>query len=188
MLVGVDFKNAVFPQTIVAVNQKSLDKKLVINEALLRGATEQELQADKKTYSVDALLDEIKQLNGDVTKDTLYDAAPDFKKAEKFLASKNVSTEAFRQEGVSLRVSTKKADKETMSSLEAYALDVMKPMFGGGDDNAFADFSSDNDIATFENEFGVGSDAEALSDSFDQDVALDTNTTQTPRFKGATMR
>lgn len=188
MLDGVDFKNTVFPQSIVAVNEKSLDKKLVINEALLRGATEQELQSDKKTYSVDALLDEIKRLNGDVTKDALYDATLDFKKAEKFLASKNISADGFRQKGVSLRVSTKKADKEAMAALEAYALDVMKPMLIGGDENAFADLSGEEDIAFFDDEFGGESGSEALSGSFDQDAALDSNITHSPRSKSASMR
>lgn len=189
LLVGVDFKDKVFPESLVAIKEKSLDKTLVIQEALLRGATEEELQADKKSYSVDALLDEIKRLGGDVTSSSLYDKSSDAKKAEAFLIAKSVPVDDFRQEGVSLRVSTKKADKEAMTALEAYALDVMKPLIGSDqEDNAFANFSSDEDVEVFENEFGIGSDNEALDDSFEQSKVSDANTTQSPRFKGASMR
>jgi len=54
-----------------------------------------------------------------------------------------------------------------MEALEEYALNYVKPMTGG-EDNAFADFVTDEDIAAFENDFGVESGSEALSDSFDQ--------------------
>jgi len=189
LLVGVDFKDKVFPESLVAIKEKSLDKTLVIQEALLRGATEEELQADKKSYSVDALLDEIKRLGGDVTSSSLHDKSSDAKKAEAFLIAKNVPVDDFRQEGVSLRVSTKKADKEAMAALEAYALDVMKPLVGDDEkDNAFANFGSDEDMEVFENEFGIGSDNEALDDSFEQSKVSDANTTQFPRFKGASLR
>lgn len=189
MLVGVDFKDKAFPESLVAVKEKSLDKSLVIKEALLRGATEEELQSDKKSYSVDALLDEIKRLGGDINSSSLYEKGSDAKKAEAFLAAKNVSVDEFRQSGVSLRVSTKKADKETMAALEAYALDVMKPLINGDEKtNAFAEFGSDEDIEVFENEFGISSGNEALDDSFEQGNVSDANTTQSPRFKSATMR
>lgn len=189
MLEGVDFKDKVFPETIVAIKEKSLDKTLVIQEALLRGATEEELQTDKKTYSVDALVDEIKRLGGDASSDALYEKSSDAKKAEAFLASKGVPVDEFRQAGVSLRVSTKKADKETMTALEAYALDVMRPLISDSkDDNAFAEFDSSADAEVFENEFGVASGNEALDDSFEQGEVPDAKPTQTPRFKGATMR
>lgn len=188
LLDGVNFKGAAFPESIVAVNEKPLDKTLVIKEALLRGATEEELQVDKKSYSVNALLDEIKRLGGDTANDALYEKATDAKKAEAFLAAKNVPTDEFRQAGVSLRVSTKKADKEAMASLEAYTLDVMKPFLGASESNAFDDINSKDDIEFFENEFGAESGGAALFDSFDQDTSLETNTTQAPRFKGASMR
>lgn len=190
LLDGVDFKNAVFSETLVSVKEKPLDKALVINEALLRGATEEDLLADKKSYSVNALLDEIKRLGGDVSGDALYEKASDAKKAEAFLVAKGVPLDDFRQSGVTLRVSTKKADKEAMAELEAHALTVMQPLIlSATEDNSFDDFGGDDDdIALFDSDFGVESGSEALSDSFDQDSVLDEKNTQTPRFKGASMR
>jgi len=187
LLEGVDFKDAKFPETVVAVREKPLDQKRLVDEALLRGASEEELASDKKKYSVDALLDEIKRLGGDVENDNLYERSLDAKKAEAFLKERNVPLDEFRPSGVSLRVSTRKADKEAMEALEEYALNYVKPMTGG-EDNAFADFVTDEDIAAFENDFGVESGSEALSDSFDQGAAPDLNPKQSPRFKGASMR
>jgi len=61
-------------------------------------------------------LTNIKRLGGDVENDNLYERSLDAKKAEAFLKERNVPLDEFRPSGVSLRVSTRKADKRSYGS------------------------------------------------------------------------
>lgn len=191
-LEGVDFEGTQFPQTITRVAKKPLNaesKKAIVDEALLRGAVEADISTAKKTYCVELLVSEIKRLGGEVD-DSFLEVSHDPKKAEKFLEGKGVSIDAFKPEGVSLRVSTASADRKAMDALESFALDVMQPLLGDKGDDGFSDFDGEDDIALFEsdNEFGAGGGDEAYTSSFDRGTDPETNTTQTPRFKGASMR
>lgn len=191
-LSGVDFEGTTFPQSVTRVSRKNLNtesRKAIIDEALLRGADEAEISTAKKTYCVEALIGEIKRLGGEVD-DSFLEVSHDAKKAEKFLESKGVSVDSFRPDGVSLRVSTASADRKAVDALESFALDVMQPLLVNKGDDGFSDFDGEDDIALLEsnNEFGVGGGNEAHINSFDQGSALEANTTQTPRFKGASMR
>lgn len=128
-LSGVDLKGKDLPLSIVNVKSSDLDKEKVIGEALARGANESELQSEKKGYSVLALLEEIKRLGGDHEAAHLYEKSLDPQKAEAYLSNLGVDLDDFLKPGVTLRMSTKKKDKEVIEAFEASASEAFDTWF-----------------------------------------------------------
>lgn len=112
VLKDVDFEGKKLPLSIVGVKRNGLDSKAMIDEALKRGAFEKELQGDKRTYSVSALLEEIERLGGNQDASNLYELAMESSKAEAFLRDRGANLESLRTPGLAIRQSTKKEDAE----------------------------------------------------------------------------
>lgn len=90
LLADVDFEGKTLPLSVVGVKPNSLDLELVVNEALLRGATDEELHPQNRTYSVSALLEEIQGLGGQMESDHSFEAGLDAGKAEAYLKEQGV--------------------------------------------------------------------------------------------------
>lgn len=116
-LAGKDFDKKVFNETLVGISPKPIDKNKAVHEALSLGADESELLDRKKKYSIEALVEEIKHLKGDPNADHLYERVYDIKKVQTFLLEQGYDIASLHEEGVTLRVSTRKADKERLSEL-----------------------------------------------------------------------
>lgn len=121
LLEDVDFEGKSLPLSVVGVKPNGLDSKLVVNEALLRGATEEELQSESRTYSVSALLEEIQRLGGQLDNKELYEAGLDAEKAEAYLKEQGVDMAKLRKPGIAVRISTKKDDKAVSQHYEERA-------------------------------------------------------------------
>ena len=121
LLDDVDFEGKSLPLSVVGVKPNGLDSKLVVNEALLRGATEEELQSEVRTYSVTALLGEIQRLGGQLDNQELYEAGLDAEKAEAYLKEQGVDMATLRKPGIAVRISTKKEDKAVSRHYEERA-------------------------------------------------------------------
>lgn len=111
LLEGTDITDKAMPLGLVKVAPPSIDKKQAIKEALRLGATEEELQSNKKDYSIVALIEEIKRLNGDAEADHLFARSSDPAKAEAFLKGRNFDFSEIREAGVSVALSTKTEHK-----------------------------------------------------------------------------
>ena len=121
LLQDVDFAGKALPLSVVGVKPNSLDATLVVNEALLRGATEEELQSKERAYSVSALLQEVQRLGGHVESDHLYESSIDSSKAEAYLKELGVDMAKLRKPGLAIRMSTKKDDKAVAQHYEERA-------------------------------------------------------------------
>lgn len=100
---------------IVSAKNKPPSKVALIQEALARGATTEEI--GKTEYSEKALIAEIEKLGGDVDADYLKTSVHDSKLAEKFLSGKGFDVNALAEKGVVLRVSTAKEAKAIMETV-----------------------------------------------------------------------
>jgi DNA-binding Lrp family transcriptional regulator len=140
LLQEVDFEGKTLPWTAVNVKPNALDPKKLINEALSLGATEQELHASERTYSIKALLDEIQTRGGRADADHLYDGYTlDAAKAEAFLKEKGVDMSSLRKDGISVVLSRKKEDQEIVDLYKANAKErfdswIEESLISDGDD------------------------------------------------------
>jgi hypothetical protein len=112
LLKEVDYEGKTLPLSVVKVQPNKLDDSKLINEALALGANEDDLLKDSREYSVQALLEEIQKMGGQVDLEHLFDRTLDAGKASTFLREKGVDLSAFRKEGMSIALSTKKEDKQ----------------------------------------------------------------------------
>lgn len=112
LLDGLDYEGKKLPLSLVGVNPNGLDSDKVLNEALLRGATEDQLRGEARVYSVDALLQEIQALGGDGDASHLYEQGFDTSKAQEYLKDLGVDLSTLRKPGIAVRMSIKKEDKE----------------------------------------------------------------------------
>lgn len=112
LLKEVDYEGKSLPLSVVKVQPNKLDETKIIDEALALGAHENDLLKDCRDYSVQALLEEIHKLGGQVDLDHLFNRTLDAGKASAFLREKGVDLSAFRKEGMSIALSTKKEDKQ----------------------------------------------------------------------------
>lgn len=181
-LEGVAFEGKAMPLSIVKVSPKGIDKQAVIEEAKALGATEAEI-GGTRSYSLTALVEEIKRLNGDATADHLFEApAPDFEKASAYLAERGLDAASFAKPGISMRLSTTKKDKKLAGAFEREAAD----RFSGWLDDAAVSAREQDDLEVFE-----GFDLEANTGSplevFGEQQACEIET-MAPRSIGASMR
>ena len=109
------------PISAVTVKPPALDNAKVVAEALARGATSKEIGVDTPSYSLSALLEEIQRLGGKINQPHLYEDSFDPKKAESFLRASKVDLEAFRKPGLTVELSKKGADKNTLEIYERLA-------------------------------------------------------------------
>ncbi|WP_219096327.1 YqaJ viral recombinase family protein [Pseudomonas sp. UMAB-40] len=112
LLKDVDYEGKALPLSVVKVQPNKLDDSKVITEALALGAKEDDLLKETRDYSVQALLEEIQKMGGQVDLDHLFDRTLDAGKASTFLREKGVDLSAFRKDGMSIALSTKKEDKQ----------------------------------------------------------------------------
>lgn len=118
---GVDIADKALPLSLVKVAPKGIDKDAVIEEAKARGANSQELSGEP-VYSMTALLEEIKRLNGDPEAAHLFSEGKlDADKAEGYLKGLGVDLREFSKAGIALRMSIAKKDKEVGSLFERSA-------------------------------------------------------------------
>ncbi|ENA27003.1 hypothetical protein HMPREF1487_09482 [Pseudomonas sp. HPB0071] len=125
-LQDVDIEDKEFPLSIVKIAPNGRDKERVIQEALARGATETELASEERKYSIVALIEEIKRLNGNPDAEHLYSSSLDIAKADAYLRAAGVDLRDFNKPGISLRLSTKKQDKEMAGVFERSAATVLE--------------------------------------------------------------
>ncbi|NWD56910.1 YqaJ viral recombinase family protein [Pseudomonas veronii] len=124
LLSNVDYENKALPLSVVTVKPNKLDDDKIIKEALALGATDDDLLPDKRDYSVQALLEEIQILGGQVNLDHLFNRAFDASKASTFLKDKGVDLSEFRKEGMSIALSQKKDDVKIGEVYRTAAADV----------------------------------------------------------------
>lgn len=118
---GVSIEGKELPLSLVKINNNTVDKERVIEEAQSLGAKPEEI-GESPGYSVVALLEEIKRLNGDPEAAHLKaEPVPQFDKAKDYLKALGVDAGQFKAQGVSLRMSTGKKDKEVAGIFERSA-------------------------------------------------------------------
>lgn len=185
ILQNVDFEGKALPLSIVGVKPNSLDSTLVVNEALLRGATEEELQSKAKTYSISALLEEVKLLGGQLESDHLFETSLDSSKAEAYLKDLGVDMAKLRKPGLAIRMSTKKEDKAVSQHYEERAADrfgawIDESLISNqGEESDFTDrVPSSETILPIEIETGHLN--EALADAFKASVSSEEQQSQYP--------
>lgn len=162
---GVDIADRQFPESMVNVSPEGIDGAAVINEALLRGATEEELQIRRDSYCVESLVAEIERLGGNPTRPDLFHHVTDATKAADYLTALGVSTDAFRLPGVSIRMSTKKVDKQKGLFLQEKAKHLLGSWLNGdaiaaAESDGSQAIESDDEAATgtLHDVFGEGSE------------------------------
>ncbi|MDH4602468.1 YqaJ viral recombinase family protein [Pseudomonas syringae] len=121
---GVDIAGKEMPLGLVKVVPNDVPKELVVKEALRAGATPEELSTVQKDYSLVALIEEVKRLNGDAEAPHLYSQSLDPKKAEAFLSNANIDIDALRTSGVTVALSTKGVHKDIGKTYQASAGEV----------------------------------------------------------------
>jgi hypothetical protein len=185
LLQNVDFEGKALPLSIVGVKPNSLDSTLVVNEALLRGATEEELQSKERSYSVSALLEEVQRLGGQVESDHLFESSLDSGKAEAYLKEHGVDMAKLRKPGLAIRMSTRKEDKAVSQHYEERAAD----RFGAWlDESLISNQGEESDFTDRDPsaetllpiEIETGHLNEALADAFKASVTSEEQQTQYP--------
>lgn len=159
ILDGVDIADKALPLSLVKVAPNGIDKAAVIQEAKARGASPDEL-SDGAVYSMTALVEEIKRLNGDPSAPHLFaEDSPSPEKAETYLKQLGVDLGEFNKPGISLRMSIAKKDKEVGALFERSAAE----RFGSWlDENNLASRITEDD------------ELEHAFDDFDLEVATGT--------------
>jgi len=188
LLHSADLEVEKLPVNIVTVKANGLDKAKLIDEAKAFGATEDDLVSEKPKYVVEALVEEIKRLNGDPEAVHLFDRAPNADKAKSYLESVNeFDSKSFLLPGVSVSLSRKKADKELQEKLIESAQQSISPWF---DENLFTtDFDAhgfdDDELEGWDSDMASGTDPNLLSAMTDNE---DCNDNQSPMTKSAGLR
>lgn len=85
-----------------------LDADKLIIEAKRLGATPEELQAEKRSYSIAALVSELSLLSADVDSPHLYEQTMDLAKAEAYLQEREIDKKLLRKEGVVVELARQK--------------------------------------------------------------------------------
>ena len=111
-LAEVDFEGKALPLSVVTVRPNKLDADKVIIEAKRLGATPEELQAEKRSYSIAALVSELSLRGADVDSPHLYEQTMDLAKAEAYLQDRGIDTKLLRKEGVVVELARQKEAKE----------------------------------------------------------------------------
>jgi len=185
LLQNVDFEGKALPLSVVGVKPNSLDATLVVNEALLRGATEAELQSKERSYSVSALLEEVQRLGGQVESDHLFESSLDSSKAEAYLKELGVDMANLRKPGLAIRMSTKKEDKAVSQHYEDRAADrfgawIDESLISNqGEESDFVDTNPSTETH-LPIEIETGHLSEALADAFKTSVSSDEQQSQYP--------
>jgi hypothetical protein len=127
ILEGVNFDGKQFPLAAVRVSPNKLDSVRVINEALLRGASEDDLRSSTRSYTVATLLKEIQKLGGDTDAEHLYDLPMDDKKAQAYLKDIGVDLANLRQPGISVRLAGTTESNAAKEHYQATAAERFRP-------------------------------------------------------------
>lgn len=128
ILAGVDVTKEKLAINLINIKPKNHDKALLISEAKALGALPEDLQPDKPSYSVQALVDEIKRLNGDVEAQHLFEQKEDAAKAKSYLESLGtVDMDSLRGEGLSISLSRKEKDMKQYAGMSEEAGTVIAP-------------------------------------------------------------
>lgn len=185
-LQGVDVSDKALPLSLVKVSPKRPDKEAIIKEAKALGATPQEL-ADGQVYSVVALLEEIKRLQGDPVAPHLFaEPEPSADKAGAYLESLNIDVNDFADDGITLRMSTTKKDKEVGALFERAAAE----QFGSWlDQNTLeAKLAEEDSLEAYE-DFDLEAVSGTLSEVFAGAESAEPNSNpSTPKLTSASMR
>lgn len=122
-LSSVELAKVSLPVNMVIAKEKvTLNHSEVIAEAIERGATEEELQSEPGSYSIPALLAEIKRLGGNVDDVSLREqAGADAEKAKAFLAARDIPIGPFETREVTIALSRKKEDTQSQQALQSMA-------------------------------------------------------------------
>ncbi|CAM5370688.1 hypothetical protein SSTU70S_05751 [Stutzerimonas stutzeri] len=185
---GVEFQGKQFPISLVTVAPNNVRSESLVNEALQRGAKHEELVSSDRKYSVVALIEEIKRLNGDPEDTRLFEVALDPKKAQAFLVERGVDLEPLRQPGVSLRISTKKADRGFQEVFERSAADQFGHWLDASRVAACLEDDGLESIELGESEAATGTLLEAFAADIDQLRYEEDIQPQTPMNKSAGLR
>ncbi|MDU4254450.1 YqaJ viral recombinase family protein [Pseudomonas sp.] len=186
-LAGVEFDGKALPLSLVTVSNNGIDKAAVISEAKARGATPEDL-GTSSGYSVAALIEEIKRLNGDPEAAHLKsEPVATVEKAQEYLVNLGVDMQAFIEPGVSLRMSTAKKDKEIAGVFERAASERFASWI---DDSAMRVEGDDDDALEHAlEEFDLEATAGTLHEVFAGAFSAEPNQTPTaPSSKSASMR
>lgn len=180
VLDGVDVKDKALPLSLVKVTPNGIDKEALIAEARALGARTEELAGDP-VYSMTALLEEIKRLNGDPTASHLFaDGTPNADKAASYLEQLGVELNQFNKPGVALRMSTAKKDKEAGALFERSAAD----RFGSWlDENNLASRVVDDDAMEAFDDFDLEAVSGTLQQVFAGAEGVEPNETSSPLVK-----
>lgn len=186
LLAGVDLDSGELPINIINISKKNFEKSAMVDEAISLGASEHDLHSDKAGYDVAALVEEIRTLNGDPTAAHLFDKTPDPAKAKTYLEQLDgFNMETLRQPGVSVALSRKNKDKETMKGMTAEAEAVIKPWF---EKHALSnDFDSDHEHPDQMEDWNLEALTGALQGQDAADAANEEPTNRTP-MKSASLR
>lgn len=189
-LSGVDVADKALPLSLVKVSPKAVDKEAVIAEAKARGAKPEEI-AGERTYSMVALLEEIKRLNGDAAAGHLF-AEPEASatKAQAYLEQLGVDAKQFAAEGIALRMSTLKKDKEVGAVFERSAAERFGTWL---DENKLAtklvEQEQEDQLEHAYDEFDLEVVSGTLQEVFAGAESAETNENpSTPKQAGASMR
>jgi len=141
-LAEVDFEGKALPLAVVTVRPNKLDAERVIAEAKYLGATPEELQADKRGYSIAALVSELSLRGVDVDSPHLYEQTMDLAKAEAYLRDRGVDTKQLRKDGVIVELARQKDAKEfgkvfQESAAERFGAWIEESMISVEDDPEF---------------------------------------------------
>lgn len=186
-LEGVDIVDKALPLSLVTVTPNGLRDSALIAEAKSRGAKPEEI-GTATGYSVTALLEEIKKLNGDPEAAHLKaEPAPSADKAKEYLENLGVDLAQFVDPGISLRMSTRKKDKEISAMFERSASE----RFGSWlDESAVQKRQEDDDqLEQVNEEFDLEVATGTLREVFAGALSAEPNETlTTPSTKSASLR
>lgn len=130
LLEGLDLEQNSLPVNLVNVKPAALNGDRMIEEAVALGATPEDLAAKSPAYVVEALVDEIRRLKGDPAAPHLFDMTPKADRAKSFLEQvEGIDFSEFRNPGLSVTLSRKKADKAVQEALADEAAGVVMPWF-----------------------------------------------------------
>jgi len=184
---GVDIADKALPLSLVTVSPNGLSASALIAEAKSRGAKPEEL-GTATGYSITALIEEIKKLNGDPEAAHLKaEPVPSADKAQEYLKNLGVDLNQFVEPGVSLRMSTKKKDKEIAAIFERSASE----RFGSWLDESAVQKRQDDDdqLEQAYEEFDLEVATGTLHEVFAGAISDEPNETlTTPSTKSASLR
>ncbi|XLY90586.1 YqaJ viral recombinase family protein (plasmid) [Ectopseudomonas mendocina] len=187
-LKGVDTAGKSLPLSLVKIAPPRVKSEVLVQEARALGALPADLSSGEPTYSVTALLEEIKRLKGDPDAAHLKaDPEPESGKAKAYLQKLGVDLEALATGNFGLRLSTAKADKEIGGVFERSAAEK----FGSWlDENSLAAALDDDDqLEAIDEDFDLEVVSGPLHEVFAAAESGEPNQTpSTPKYTSASMR